>query len=143
MTKCFQSAAALLLLLAGTSCVNVEPTPYRPRPRSTTTGEKPPQTDADWVTVGYMNWDGIEYWDLNNDDRVDLEVHNTGIHDGGLARWYRIDNDYDGFCDNETRLYEYLAYGHIGERCIHSPVSPIRKLNKVRLSPQRLQALRE
>ncbi len=39
------------------------------------------------VTVGYMPWDNTEYWDLNADDRVDLEFHETGVQDGGLARW--------------------------------------------------------
>jgi hypothetical protein len=90
-----------------------------------------------------MRWDQIEYWDLNNDDRVDLEVRNTGLHDGGLAEWYRVDRDYDGFYDREVWTYEYISDGHVREHRTHSPVSPIRKLNKVRLLPKRFQQLTE
>lgn len=95
------------------------------------------------LVVGCVGWGGVAYWDLNNDGRVDREVKYTGVHDGGLARVYRIDDNYNGCYDREKRIYEWFAHGGDEQEMIHTEVPPRLSLRKVTMSEEEVTRMRK
>ena len=82
------------------------------------------------VEVGYLELQGTQYWDLNNDKIVDLELRDSGDTEGGFGLWYRIDDDYDGRYDREVEVRENARNR---SKRIRTAVAPIKKLGKLRV----------
>jgi hypothetical protein len=91
---------------------------------------------TDQIEVGFLEFQGTEYWDLNNDDVVDLELRDPGKTDAGSGRWYRIDDDYDGRYDREV---EFRGKTVGKTKRIRTAVSPLKKLRKVKVTKEWLE----
>lgn len=89
------------------------------------------------VTVGYLKKGNIEYWDYNNDGKVDFEIWRNSNADTGSTVMF-ADTDFDGFYDEKTIWKESFARGTIQAQKIKQPFPPLKKLDKIKI-PQNKQ----